>query len=647
MSEGNRDELKPTVGALPADRRSFLKMAGFAVSATALNGCVRGLEREVVPYLVAPEEVVPGRAYWYASVCGACPAGCGVLAKALDGRPVKLEGNPDHPLSGGGLCAMGQASVLALYDSQRLRAPLRDGVETDWSEIDSALATALERIAGGSGRVRFLTDSATGPAERAAIETFLDRFADGRLVTYDPVSFSAIADAHEQTHGLLVVPRYRLDRAEVIVSFGTDFLGTWISPVEHTRAYHAGRRLDSSDAPFSHHVQLESRMTLTGSNADRRIVVPPRSAATILAHLAERVARDTGATAPVRDLPPAPIDKAVIEQIARKLLGAHRGHALVVCGDNDLAAQRLTNFINESLGSYGGTVDLDQPSRQRLGSDTALLELRDEVLSDNVDAVFVRGANPVYDLPFGGELAAAQVDLVVSFAERLDETAQVADFVCPEPHFLESWGDSEPAAGVVALRQPVLRVLGKTRPLIESLAVWSGTTGASSRDLVREAWRERVFPRAQGAGTFDEFWNQTLHDGWAEVTAAPAEAGALAEGAITLSEPRPPADGELVAEVYPSSVVFDGRHAHNPWLLELPDPVSKTVWDNFATLAGPTARRLGVADGDEVEISAEGVDGLKLPVLVQPGQHPSTVAVALGWGRQGTERFAKVGSTLR
>ncbi len=630
--------------ALPADRRSFLKMAGFAVSATALSGCVRGMEREVVPYLVAPEEVVPGRAYWYASVCGACPAGCGILAKGLDGRPVKLEGNPDHPLSAGGLCAMGQASVLGLYDSQRLHAPLSGGALTDWSEIDSALATALEGIAGGSGRVRFLTDSATGPAERAAIETFLGRFADGRLVTYDPVSLSAIADAHTQTHGLRAVPRYRFDRAEVIVSFGADFLGTWVSPVEHTRAYHAGRRLDSSDAPFSHHVQLESRMTLTGSNADRRVVVPPRSAATILAHLAERVARDTGAAAPVGDLPPAPIDQAVIEQIARKLLGAHRGHALVVCGDNNLAAQRLTNFINESLGSYGGTVDLDQPSRQRLGSDTALLELRDEVLSGNVDAVFVRGVNPVYDLPFGGELAAAQVDLVVSFAERLDETAQVADFVCPEPHFLESWGDSEPAAGVVALRQPVLRVLGETRPLIESLAVWSGATEASSRDLVREAWRESVFPRAEGAGTFDEFWNQTLHDGWAAVTPVPAETTGASSGvAITLSEAQSPAGDELVAEVYGSSVVLDGRHAHNPWLLELPDPITKTVWDNFATLAGPAARRLGVADGDEVEISAEGTGGLKLPVLVQPGQHPSTVAIALGWGRQGTERFAKVG----
>ncbi len=656
MSEGIKDSPKPTADALPEagetglDRRGFLKMTGFALSATTLSGCLRGREREVVPYLVAPEEVIPGRAYHYASVCGACAAGCGVLAKALDGRPVKLEGNPDHPISGGGLCAVGQASVLSLYDSRRLRQPLQDGSESSWSEVDAALAAASDRLAAGGGRVRFLTDSTAGPAERAAIEAFLARFPDGRLITYDPLSLSAIAEAHEQTHGVRATPRYRIERAEVIVSFGADFLGSWISPVEHTRAYRAGRRADSAESPFSHHTQLESRLTLTGSNADRRVVVPPGAAAAILAHLAERVARGQGEAPPWPAAPAPPIDPAVIEQIARRLLGAHRGHALVLCGDNDPAAQRLTNYVNELLGSYdtaggAGTVDLERPSRQRLGDDRALLELRGELRGGNVDALFVRGVNPVYDLPFGAELAAtlAELELVVSFAERLDETAEHAHFVCPEPHFLETWGDSEPVAGTVALRQPVLRVIGDTRPLLESLAAWSGRGGAA-RDLLREAWRERVFPRAGGGGSFDTFWNQTLHDGQAEVAVEPAAAGAFSAAAVVLPDALPaPAGGELIAEVYPSAVALDGRHAHNPWLLELPDPITKTTWDNFATLAAATAATLGVEDGDEVEISSGGGEALRLPALIQPGQHPSTVAVALGWGRRGTERFADVG----
>ncbi len=662
MSQGTKYSDRASV-----DRRSFLKMAGFTVGAATLYGCIRGKEREVVPYLVAPEEVVAGRAYWYASVCGACPAACGVLAKALDGRPIKLEGNPDHPLSAGGLCAVGQASVLSLYDSQRLRAPLQGGTKSDWGAVDNALAAALGPLAAGGraapgraapgraapGRVRFLTDSTTGPTERATIEAFLARFPDGRLIIYDPISLSAIADAHEETHGVRVIPRYHVDRAEVIVSFAADFLGNWLSPVEHTRAYRAGRRLDAADAPFSHHTQLESRLTLTGSNADQRVVVPPRSAAAILAHLAERVARGLGATPPwTAALPELPVDSAVVEQIARRLLGAHPGRSLMLCGDNDLAAQRLTNFVNELLGSYAenGTVNLSQPTQQRIGDDRALLELREELRNGNVDALFVRNVNPVYDLPFGAELkmALGEVDLVVSFAEREDETARLAHFVCPEPHFLESWGDSEPAAGIVALRQPVLRVLGKTRPLLESLAVWSGQP-ATARDVVRQVWRRRVFPRAHNAGGFEKFWHQTLHDGQAEVTPAAGEpevtaAGALMADAVTLPEaPAKVADGELVVELYASAAAYDGRHAHNPWLLELPDPIAKTTWDNFATLAEATARGLGVENGDELEITRDGDEPLRLPVLVQPGQHPATLSIALGWGRQGTERFAQVG----
>ena len=632
-------------------RRDFLRMTGFAIGATATVGCSRGKEREVVPYLVAPEEVVPGRAYWYATVCGACPAGCGALAKALDGRPVKLEGNPGHPISGGGLCAIGQASVLSLYDSQRLRAPLRKRERSDWLSVDTELAAEFDRLASEGGRVRFLTDSTLGPSERAAIERFLSRYSDSRLVSYDPLSLSAIADSHEQTHGRRVLPRYRLERARVIVSIGADFLGGWVSPVEHTRAYQAGRRLDeSTKTPFSHHIQLESRMTLTGSNADRRIPIPPGSAAMILAQLADRVARHTGAIPPWSTSPSAPLDGSTIEEIVRRLLGAHDHHALVLCGENDVVAQRLTNYINELLGAYGsgsnmGTIDLHQPSRQRVGSDAELLELWRELQDGTVDALLVRGVNPVFDLPFGEALAPLLDDLglVVSFADRIDETAQHAHFVCPEPHFLESWGDSEAILGIAALRQPVLRVLGHTRPLLESIATWSGLF-ASAREQIRAHWRSMVFPRAKGSADFEASWNKALHDGWIDVGADEEQDSRFDAAAVTTPDPsEEAAPGEFIAELTPSSTLFDGRHAHNPWLLELPDPIAKTTWDNFASIAVSTARALGIEDGDEIQIHDDAGTTLSLPALVQPGQHARTVAIPLGWGRAGTERFADVG----
>lgn len=649
----------PVAGKQDLARRDFLKLTGFAVGGMALTGCVQGKERGVVPYLTAAEEVVPGRAYWYASVCGACPAACGVLAKALDGRPVKLEGNPGHPISGGGLCAIGQASVLGLYDSQRLRQPLLGGQKSSWDQVDAEIGQALDRLAAAAEsaesdvKVRFLTDSTIGPAERAEVESFLSRFPGSRLVTYDPISLSAIADAHGETHGLRVLPRYRLERAEVIVSFGADFLGSWISPVEHAKAYRAGRSLAAEGAAFSHHLQLESRMTLTGSSADRRVVIPPRSAPTILAHLADRLARDAGASVPWGALPEAPIDEVEITAIAGLLSSAQRSRALVLCGDNDIAAQKLVNLINELLGSYGnsladelGTIDLEQPSRQRVGADADLLELRQELADGAVDALFVRGVNPTYDLPFGDEIAASldDVGLIVSFAERVDETAAQAHFVCPEPHYLESWGDSEPVVGTVALRQPVLRVLGQTRPLLESLTTWSGRPEAA-QDSVRRFWRQQVYPRAAELTGFDRFWNKALHDGWAVVAAEPTE-GATGFVASAVALPvaySAPAAGSLVAEAHASTTVFDGRHAHNPWLLELPDPIGKTTWDNVVALAPETAAEIGVSDGDEVEIKLEGGATLALPAMQQPGQHPGTVAVALGWGCRGTDRFAKVG----
>jgi len=449
------------------DRRDFMRMAGFAIGATTLMGCSRGVEHGVMPYLTRPEEVTPGKPYWYASVCGACPAACGILTKDRDGRPIKLEGNPDHPVSAGGVCAMGQASVVGLYDSRRLHKPLREGQAAEWSEVDREIGEALASLRSSGGRVRFLTDSVTGPTERESIATFLSGFSDGRHVIYDPVSISAIADAHLETHGARFVPRYRFDRAEVIVGFGADFLGQWFSPVEHAAGYRAGRSLaaEAGDS-FSYHVQFESRLSLTGGNADRRIAVPAGSMASILVHLADALAKRAGASTTWDTLPACPISAGEIAKLAERLRNAPAGKTLVVCGENDLVAQKLTNYINHLLGNYGvsaaeTTIDLESVATQRTGDDAELRSLLDEIEAGEVDALFVRGVNPGYDLPLGESLAAAlkNVGLVVAFAEHEDETTRQARFVCPEPHFLESWGDSRPTATVAALRQPAAQRL--------------------------------------------------------------------------------------------------------------------------------------------------------------------------------------------
>ena len=635
-------------------RRQFLQVAGFSVGAAALAGCGRPPEEGVMPYLVRPEEVTPGKPYWYASVCGACAAGCGILAKDRDGRPIKLEGNDDHPLSRGGLCASGQASVISLYDSRRLRRPLRGKQESTWEAVDGEIGAVLASLPAAGARVRFLTDSVTGPAERDRIAAFLSRFGDGRHVIYDPLSASAIAQAHRQTHGLRRVPRYRLDRAHVIAGFGADFLGTWISPVEHAAAYRKGRKVSDDGKRFSHHEQFESRLSLTGSKADRRTAVPPGSMAQLLAHLAGELATRRGVPVPWTSLPECPTDPGRITALADRLWKAARGRTLVLCGENDLEAQCLTNFVNELLGNYGGesgrgTLDLEASSLQRLGNDEEMKALLAELEAGRVDALFIRGVNPVYDLPGGEKTAAAlsRVKLVVALAGADDETAGHAHFVCPEPHFLESWGDTEPVAGLAALRQPAIRRMGLTRPLLESLAVWSAEP-AAPLDILRAFWRREIYPRRRAKGsTFEQFWNGALHDGYVSLARPTAPARpAFADGAVQAPlAGAAAAAGELLLDLHPSAAFMDGRHAHNPWLHELPDPIAKTVWDNFAAISGATAAELGITGGDVVRISS--VDGeeasLELPALVQPGQHSRTLAVALGYGRAGTQRFAEVG----
>jgi hypothetical protein len=287
-------------------RRAFLKLAGFAFGTAAVAGCQRAPVQQAVPYLAPPEDIVPGRTYQYAAVCDGCGAGCGLLVQNRDGRPIKLEGNPDHPLSRGGLCAAGQASLLGLYDRLRLQQPSHKGTPAGWDEVDSAIRAQLESIRKRGGAVRFLTGTLTSPTSRAMIQRFLAGFADARHVVHDSPSCSAILDAHARTHGVRTLPHYRPDRAETIVSFDADFLGTWISPVEFAAAYQSSRRLDGPVPYLSYHVQLESRLSLTGSKADRRIVLPPGERGLVLTHLAIRLAKKAGAAWPAPDLGEAP-----------------------------------------------------------------------------------------------------------------------------------------------------------------------------------------------------------------------------------------------------------------------------------------------------------------------------------------------------
>ena len=638
-----------TLAARPAEssgasRRAFLKLAGFSAAVSVLPGCGAADEVIAQPLLEADPHTVPGTARHLATQCSGCEAGCGLLVTVRDGRPIKVEGNDLHPVSQGRTCVVGQAEVLGVYDSHRLAAPQRGDAVTTWAEVDAAVAASL-RAAGQPGkRAALVTGPVLGPTTQAAVKRFLARHVGvEHIVTGDPLRL-AIAAAHKALTGTPVVPRYRFEHAHSIVSVDADFLGTWLSPVAFTRGYTAARNLEAGQV-FCHHTQFEARLSLTGGRADRRVRAHPSHLPHVLAGLAERIAKARGVAVPWgRSAADASLTED-LDAAAQRLLAAPRGRALVVCGLADETAQQMAAFANNLLGADDAslaerTVDLAGGSRDA-GSDAAAFQkFRQDLGKGEVGLVVLAGCNPVYELPdgeaFAKELAKAETSLAL--VDRLDETARAATFACPQPHALSAWGDGMPWADTITVQQPTLTPFGDVRTLAECLAAWTGKPTAMA-ELMRATWKQDLHPRAVEGTPFAAWWHQALHDGVARLK--PDGASLRVEGGASVKAPAAP-HGDLAVVVFSKVAVRDARHAHNPWLQEVPDPITKASWGNAASLSPATASRLGVQEGSEIKVRAGKAEVL-LPVFVQPGMADNTVAVAEGYGVAGTDRFERAG----
>lgn len=490
------------VAATPPDansRRDFFKLMGLSAAA-AMVACQRAPVQEIIPYVARPDEVTPGLALWYASTCNGCSARCGLLLKTRDGRPIKVEGNDEHPVSRGGVCAVGQASVLSLYDASRARYPTRGATRVSWTDLDADVTQALRKATEAGKGIRVVLPWHLGPTAEAAVKRFLAAYPTARTVRDEALGeLSAIADAHRVTHGVRAVPDYRFDKAAVIASFGADFLGTWVSPVAFTRQY-AESRDAARRRTMSRHFQVEPVMTLTGAAADRRFVVAPSDVALVLADLVRRLAVKAGREVPgLASLPPPALDEAARVELADSLW-AQRQDALVVAGGDDVATQVLANVANALLGNEGHTVSLADGTAldaDALSLGTLLTELR----AGSVGAVLFMGVNPVYSDPRGAELAALlkDVPLTLSTSDRRDETAVHVGLHAPESTALESWGDAEVRRGVVSLRQPAVAPLHETRSGVESLLQWAGAP-QPHYDFLRARWEAEVFPRPAAWG---------------------------------------------------------------------------------------------------------------------------------------------------
>ena len=612
---------------------------------------VKLLLEKAIPYLNKPEEVDPGVANYYASTYAQGGDYCSIVVKTREGRPIKVAGNKVCKLTGGGVSAQVEASVLSLYDQERIQGPYTGGQATDWETLDQSVKSALE----SSNGIRIVSNSILSPTTKKVIDDFLNKYPGSKHVTYDPQSASGLIKANQDSFGIGAVPAYDFSKADTIVSLAADFLGTWISPITFMSQYATRRKLNKAQKSMSRHYQFESNMSLTGSNADYRIPVKPSQQGLIAVGLYNRIASKAGA--PSINLPE--VDTPFLDKAAESLWST-RGKSLVVAGSNDPDIQIIVNAINQLLDSYGTTIDLSRPVHYRQGSDQAMTQLVDDVTGGRVDALIFYGANPIYDHPQGGLLESelGKVTTKISLADRMDETAKLCDHVAPDSHYLESWNDAEPQSGHISLCQPGITPLFDTRQAQSSLLMWAGSPVTDYYTYLHQNWKDTYYSNSDSE-SFDTFWKQSLYDGIVEVSTSAklegetdteeAEAdsgtpdidlGAIANG-IQSKYPSESSGIELV--LYQKVGIGNGSQANNPWLQELPDPITKAVWDNYFTVSQKFAKENGLSMVEgKTKFGNLTVGGITVsaPILIQPGQANGTIGLALGYGRKSAGRVA-------
>jgi len=626
-----------------APRRDFLKYLGFSTAAAAIAAGCKTPVRKAIPFANKPADIVPGVSKYYATTYVQDGDVLPILAKVRDGRPIKIEGNDKCNYTGGGTSARAQASVLDLYDTNRLTHPKRkvgdkfEEVPT-FEQLDKMIGEAMTGVTNAV----LLTSTITSPTTKEIIA----KYPGLKHIQYDADSFSGMIKANEATFNRKAIPSYNFAKAKVIVSLGADFLGTWLNPVEFSRQYAQTRKLKDGANEMSRHLQFESFMSTTGANADERFTHRPSEAGPVALALYAAIVGNA-ATHPLNDKVKAGITKAAAE------LNANKGSALVVSGSNDVNVQTVVNAINNAIGAYGSVIDWSTTLNYRQGVDEDIAQLVTDMNGGTVGALMIYGANPVYNYHDGEKFKAAmaKVKTKISFNEYLDETTQACDYIIPSHHFLESWGDAEPKSGYISFIQPTIHPLFKTRAFQTSLLKWSlptGQAGGDNKDY--ETYFKNYWETKLGSKTA---FDAALQEGIMEPPVATGNAVAFnnsgVEGAAAaISATKKGGEVELV--LYQKVSIGTGKQSSNPWLQELPDPITKATWDNYVMMSMTMAKRVVGVDligGSErhinsyeyfpekpvVTVTVKGKAPVELPVLIIPGMDPNTIAIAVGYGR--------------
>ena len=615
-------------------RRDFLKFLGFSVVAATVAACEAPIIK-AIPYVMKPENVIPGMATWYASTYYDGNSYASILVKTREGRPIFIKGNKDFGLSKGVVNAQIIASVLGLYDGERLQNPMKLGKDTKWSSADTEIRKSLTT----AKNVVMISNTVISPSLASSIDG-LKNSISGNFdhIQYDPISYSAMRKANELNFGKAFIPSYNFLKAKTIVSFGADFLSTWLLPTVFSCDYGMKRNPDSEW--MSKHFQFEATMSVTGSNADYRAMMKPSEEEHVLRYILSKLDKSkVQKTAEISKSLQTTADGAI------KSLKASGKESLVVCGTNNIGIQQLVNEINNLVGSYGTTIDIYNEINMFQSEEAKMLDFVDKMSKgQRPDVVLFLNSNPVYSLPNGAEFAKElkKVETSISMNAHADETASLCKFICPAHHSLERWSDFNVNTKNYALSQPMITPLHNTACPIESLMVWSDSAVRGGKvSTVAYEKIKKTFSEISG-----ESFELAVHNSCIDLPSSPIEETFVFNSAPISKLPKYAKGLEIV--MYQKTGIGSGEQANNPWLQEMPDPISKVTWDNYITMNPVEMTKAGYATTFDQEngvsmasISSNGVT-FNLPVYPSPGQALGTVGIALGYGRGGNgEKIGK------
>ena len=617
------------------DRRSFMKLMGASMALMGLTACTKQPEELIVPYVTPPEELVPGRPMYYATMMSLGGYALGLLAESHMGRPTKLEGNPEHPASLGGTGALAQASILNLYDPDRSSTVLRRGRVSSWDRFSGALAglMAEAELVQGDG-LRLLTGTVTSPTLARQIRALLEKYPKAIWHQYEPVSRDAVRAGSELAFGKVVDTLYHFDKADVVLSLDSDFLYFGPGRVRYAHDFASRRMVDDEHPSINRMYAVESTFSVTGSNADHRLPVRASDVMTV----ARVLARELGVAGFSKDKSSvSEADTAFVDALVDDLKH-HKGTSVVVPGAQQPAElHALAHAINAKLGNVGKTVTyVETVEAEPVQQMESLKTLVADMGAGKVDTLVIVGGNPAYDAP--GDLSFADamegVTTRIHLSMYEDETSRICHWHVPQSHELEAWGDGRAFDGTASICQPLIEPLYGTKSAVELLSTMLGTA-PNGLDAVRETWAEHE------GGSDDKAWRRTLHDGVVPGTAAAEvkvrRAKVKVEDTEAASHDVTSEDGALWSGlevvVRPDASVFDGSFANNGWMQEAPHPVHRTSWGNVVEVSPADAKRLSLNNEDLVDIAVDGRSVVG-PVWIAPGQAQGSVTVTMGYGRR-------------